>query len=133
MIRRPPRSTLFPYTTLFRSAGRGSEAAAGCGRGTRPACARAARGARERGDHTEGRRVAPRRLADGGGTRVPRPWTPHRRGDDDRLGDPGRACRRVARRPPSGAVTEETQPQGGDRAGASDAESRGGGARGGAA
>src|SRR5256885_3473347 len=27
MIRRPPRSTLFPYTTLFRSAGRFS---AGC-------------------------------------------------------------------------------------------------------
>src|SRR3712207_8683032 len=25
MIRRPPRSTLFPYTTLFRSAGRGVE------------------------------------------------------------------------------------------------------------
>src|SRR2546430_5101780 len=24
MIRRPPRSTLFPYTTLFRSAGAGS-------------------------------------------------------------------------------------------------------------
>src|SRR3712207_7951556 len=24
MIRRPPRSTLFPYTTLFRSASRGS-------------------------------------------------------------------------------------------------------------
>src|SRR3712207_8324937 len=24
MIRRPPRSTLFPYTTLFRSLGRGS-------------------------------------------------------------------------------------------------------------
>src|SRR5256885_2906794 len=24
MIRRPPRSTLFPYTTLFRSYGRGS-------------------------------------------------------------------------------------------------------------
>src|SRR2546429_1121029 len=24
MIRRPPRSTLFPYTPLFRSAGRGS-------------------------------------------------------------------------------------------------------------
>src|SRR3712207_7335381 len=24
MIRRPPRSTLFPYTTLFRSPGRGS-------------------------------------------------------------------------------------------------------------
>src|SRR5256885_5446466 len=26
MIRRPPRSTLFPYTTLFRSAVRGSDA-----------------------------------------------------------------------------------------------------------
>src|SRR2546430_11831913 len=25
MIRRPPRSTLFPYTTLFRSAGTGAE------------------------------------------------------------------------------------------------------------
>src|SRR3712207_8971576 len=30
MIRRPPRSTLFPYTTLFRSPGGG---AALCGRG----------------------------------------------------------------------------------------------------
>src|SRR2546427_5230115 len=44
MIRRPPRSTLFPYTTLFRS---WSEAAAGsrsrCGRAARPrGCARAA-------------------------------------------------------------------------------------------
>src|SRR5258707_7460443 len=28
MIRRPPRSTLFPYTTLFRSDCRGSECAA---------------------------------------------------------------------------------------------------------
>src|SRR3712207_7026104 len=28
MIRRPPRSTLFPYTTLFRSAGRFSHAVA---------------------------------------------------------------------------------------------------------
>src|SRR5256885_5484409 len=27
MIRRPPRSTLFPYTTLFRSLGRGQRAA----------------------------------------------------------------------------------------------------------
>src|SRR5256885_6089339 len=26
MIRRPPRSTLFPYTTLFRSCGRGTHA-----------------------------------------------------------------------------------------------------------
>src|SRR3712207_8050279 len=28
MIRRPPRSTLFPYTTLFRSAKRSAESAA---------------------------------------------------------------------------------------------------------
>src|SRR2546425_9564341 len=32
MIRRPPRSTLFPYTTLFRSVGRGPLAASGEGR-----------------------------------------------------------------------------------------------------
>src|SRR3712207_9325287 len=36
MIRRPPRSTLFPYTTLFRSQARrahaGRDAAAGAGR-----------------------------------------------------------------------------------------------------
>src|SRR2546430_11520146 len=33
MIRRPPRSTLFPYTTLFRSRGRGGDP--GGGRGDR--------------------------------------------------------------------------------------------------
>src|SRR3712207_8002583 len=32
MIRRPPRSTLFPYTTLFRSLGRGVVVAVGCER-----------------------------------------------------------------------------------------------------
>src|ERR1041385_9424987 len=40
MIRRPPRSTLFPYTTLFRSPchrGRASAPAAGPGRGAGPA------------------------------------------------------------------------------------------------
>src|SRR6266496_5723125 len=31
MIRRPPRSTLFPYTTLFRSHRKGRFAGAGCG------------------------------------------------------------------------------------------------------
>src|SRR2546427_7310511 len=31
MIRRPPRSTLFPYTTLFRSAAQPRELAAGIG------------------------------------------------------------------------------------------------------
>src|SRR2546422_5005532 len=34
MIRRPPRSTLFPYTTLFRSGRRGGHQ----GGGTRPGC-----------------------------------------------------------------------------------------------
>src|SRR5258708_33168258 len=36
MIRRPPRSTLFPYTTLFRSTG--SRSAADPGRGQRRQC-----------------------------------------------------------------------------------------------
>src|SRR5688572_32058707 len=37
MIRRPPRSTLFPYTTLFRSTG--SSACAGCASGRWPTAA----------------------------------------------------------------------------------------------
>src|SRR6266550_20795 len=59
MIRRPPRSTLFPYTTLFRSPsgscerprrdgdqGSGSEPPHGAARGARTVRARGARGAR---------------------------------------------------------------------------------------
>src|SRR5438309_7531610 len=43
MIRRPPRSTLFPYTTLFRSAGEGIEVARVVGERARVVgCARAA-------------------------------------------------------------------------------------------
>src|SRR5437870_9694837 len=42
MIRPPPRSTLFPYTTLFRSPGDRSEARGG-GRGVRDATGRADR------------------------------------------------------------------------------------------
>src|SRR2546430_11438250 len=34
MIRRPPRSTLFPYTTLFRSGSAGSEISSGLGTST---------------------------------------------------------------------------------------------------
>src|SRR5258707_8677796 len=43
MIRRPPRSTLFPYTTLFRSSGpwRPPAPTGGCG-AARPRAARAA-------------------------------------------------------------------------------------------
>src|SRR3712207_6849443 len=39
MIRRPPRSTLFPYTTLFRSRTGGSTGADGEGSSPRPASA----------------------------------------------------------------------------------------------
>src|SRR3712207_7415953 len=49
MIRRPPRSTLFPYTTLFRSpppAGRRERGAALDDLGARPAAGRAPRPAR---------------------------------------------------------------------------------------
>src|SRR5687767_15641727 len=52
MIRRPPRSTLFPYTTLFRSAcdeGRAGAAAGGRGRRRRHRRLRARLGARRRG------------------------------------------------------------------------------------
>src|SRR3712207_7248138 len=37
MIRRPPRSTLFPYTTLFRSLRRGEHIVAGVGIRMQPA------------------------------------------------------------------------------------------------
>src|SRR3712207_8488288 len=36
MIRRPPRSTLFPYATLFRSGGDGASAGRGVARGDAP-------------------------------------------------------------------------------------------------
>src|SRR5258705_1005396 len=36
MIRRPPRSTLFPYTTLFRSVWFSMHARARCGKNTAP-------------------------------------------------------------------------------------------------
>src|SRR2546426_8265641 len=45
MIRRPPRSTLFPYTTLFRSADRGC---AGTPRSHTPASDQAGAGGRRR-------------------------------------------------------------------------------------
>src|SRR3712207_7483028 len=58
MIRRPPRSTLFPYTTLFRSSsGRECERATSNKRGTgsarRPARAAVVRYARARGRSEE--------------------------------------------------------------------------------
>src|SRR2546426_12364961 len=69
MIRRPPRSTLFPYTTLFRSRGGARPAAPGAGR----AAGRTGGGggdprlARE-GEAAAGRRAQPHR---GEGVHVP--------------------------------------------------------------
>src|SRR2546425_11431865 len=40
MIRRPPRSTLFPYTTLFRSSGEGGDLGRGGAKVPRPGRAR---------------------------------------------------------------------------------------------
>src|SRR3712207_7574173 len=58
MIRRPPRSTLFPYTTLFRSAGRGGDRPQRDGRADRGRAGRRAAAALRR---PPGRRVlAPR-------------------------------------------------------------------------
>src|SRR3712207_7245145 len=62
MIRRPPRSTLFPYTTLFRSRSRsrcGRRRARSCGRSgaTAPACR--ASGCRATGDVRRGASVPP--------------------------------------------------------------------------
>src|SRR3712207_8347961 len=63
MIRRPPRSTLFPYTTLFRSRGGGAQGLAATGRDDRRADQRQHRG--RVGDGGGGARV-PLRLRDAG-------------------------------------------------------------------
>src|SRR2546430_13513086 len=63
MIRRPPRSTLFPYTTLFRSP-RGGRAAA-----------RRVRGAGVRGERSPARAVARRAAAHRGAERRDRKST----------------------------------------------------------
>src|SRR2546426_7511668 len=73
MIRRPPRSTLFPYTTLFRSVGRGDRGSgirrgdaevSGARRGTGPGGATAGRRRRRllsRGGAGRGRLVPDRK------------------------------------------------------------------------
>src|SRR3712207_8045807 len=57
MIRRPPRSTLFPYTTLFRSDGHEAPCRPGGGRLPAAGCLRALpRGARTRNERPARRR-----------------------------------------------------------------------------
>src|SRR3712207_6956852 len=62
MIRRPPRSTLFPYTTLFRSAGATVRAAHAGAVPLWPAGGRAERvpGDQDRADREAGRRTCAR-------------------------------------------------------------------------
>src|ERR1039458_9625411 len=57
MIRRPPRSTLFPYTTLFRSVGYGMSIAGLEPARSLPACDRNCQRARALPDRTPLRRV----------------------------------------------------------------------------
>src|SRR5690349_22701965 len=52
MIRRPPRSTLFPYTTLFRSSGGSGSAAAAARSAAAPPASPAAPGAAVPHRHT---------------------------------------------------------------------------------
>src|SRR3712207_8871766 len=73
MIRRPPRSTLFPYTTLFRSAGEGGDhderVGGHAGRDRRPRATRAGRRPR-RPRGTPGRGAAPHAERDRKSTRL---------------------------------------------------------------
>src|SRR3712207_7757891 len=73
MIRRPPRSTLFPYTTLFRSGRTGGVARRG-GHRLRHDRERAARGDNRTGEYARAGRSGPalvrRRQADRKSTRL---------------------------------------------------------------
>src|SRR2546426_8995565 len=96
MIRRPPRSTLFPYTTLFRSAGTPTAPPSGADmdRGRRPADA--AHGRRRRR-----RRLHPRRDSRGEHHEVDR-GDPRRRGRSRTRPVHARPGRRVPHRPRGG-------------------------------
>ena len=74
MIRRPPRSTLFPYTTLFRSADAGDKGP----------CGRVAEGSRRTDSHRRGREAASGHIGQGGpGAKM---GTAGRGGDNGREG-----------------------------------------------
>src|SRR2546426_7718259 len=76
MIRRPPRSTLFPYTTLFRSRGCGGGPARRAGRRARGGPGRSGGDGARRGDHHAHR--AARHLA-------PRVGPPHAQAGEEAL------------------------------------------------
>src|SRR2546430_17142408 len=80
MIRRPPRSTLFPYTTLFRS----GEAGTADGNGRPAAAGTASAGATRRRGGSRGRRLQP-------DARPARERTPRERSEERRVGEEGRS------------------------------------------
>src|SRR2546422_9216032 len=92
MIRRPPRSTLFPYTTLFRSRGRAGDRGGGGGvlrRTPEPQAARApaeARAELHRADRARGGGGGPARGTDLRGDRHPPVALPREGGRADRGG-----------------------------------------------
>src|SRR2546426_8967800 len=74
MIRRPPRSTLFPYTTLFRSRGAGSPGEDGGDRGAAYEAALAVplgRDVLDRGDRRPARHAPPALRVGGPGRAAP--------------------------------------------------------------
>src|SRR2546426_12059860 len=71
MIRRPPRSTLFPYTTLFRSAGAERSRQFDHARADRPAGDAGGAGGARRARRRDGSLVAQPRPGAGGGPGVP--------------------------------------------------------------
>src|SRR3712207_8852085 len=69
MIRRPPRSTLFPYTTLFRSGGHGAAAGRRRGEGGQRGANGGGRRRRGGGRRQHGERLAGGQHGRGGGER----------------------------------------------------------------
>src|SRR3989442_16020493 len=100
MIRRPPRSTLFPYTTLFRSqheAGREIFRVGGEGRSVAARDRTARRGGGGGGDGAAYRRPGARQAGGGGRGRGPRPGR-----EPDRAVPPRAGPARGAPRPRGG-------------------------------
>jgi len=107
-IRRPPRSTLFPYTTLFRSAVRRSPSSRGWS--APPGCSS---GSASRSATTRRNQQLHRRGAAGGSAQHSRVLQANSRAaqrEPRAIGDVGRRCRQGARR--AGRRRSRSRPQG---------------------